>query len=691
MSKNHEYSAKNIVNITPKDHLRERPNLTFGDERGSEQYPYSTMKSVAVREVIDNSVSEKMIGVADYIRIIFHKDRSFTCVDNGRGIPVDIGKTAYGEEASGVYLAIGLLQSGSSLKNQDKDRIVNSANGLGASATNYMSEWFKVKVFRNNRIYYLDFLDGEAGFFDDSGNFTPVKNKAEIRYIKDNRPKEEKEIFKTGTHIHFKLNDSLFYNDYPVDIEDLTKRAEGVTFLYPGLTFEVIDENIEDTQGNPKKSIFRYDGGIKEFLKTEKSKNLISEIHDFHISTEFKEKKRGLTYDRMLKIDFAFSYNSGYEYDLDSYCNSIRTTKGGVHVSSFEKAVTEVFNSRIKSMKGGLSKKDPDITFKDIAEGLNLVLAIGTNEPKYIGQEKQEVSGVDLKKAIEESIKDALETWVKSPKAKEDFERISSKIILAMKNRTRIQEQQQVAREQNKIKKSTSMPSKLFDCEFTHTEDSELYIAEGDSASWALKPARDSRHQAILPVRGKIKNASKAGLQDTLKNEEVQDIIKCMGTGILNDFKEEELRYKRVFIATDADYDGMNIACLLLVLFWEIYPDFVKQGRLYRILTPLFIVREIRSKKEHFCFSDKEYEECIKQLKEAKITYNVVRAKGLGETGKDILYETGMNPETRTIQRIVVKDIEQAKKYLEIAMGTDTAPRKEWILQNPEYLLKEED
>lgn len=702
-----DYKASDIQALTPLQHLRQRLNLTFGDERGAEDYPYSSQKNVAIREIWDNSLGEVAIGVANRLRVTFYKDGVVKIEDNGRGIPIDISEDAYGNKVSGIFKALGLLQSGSALKGVQKGKFTTSQNGVGGSSTNGTSEWFKVRVFKNKKIYALDFLDYVPGLFDDNGVFKPAKDNSEIFTLKDNRSKEDKELFAHGSSVEFKLNDRWFIVPYPFDKEDIIARIRGAAYLYPHTTMEVLDEQ-ED--GSFNKQVFNSEEGIKEFVDIQVGNN-ITKIIDFNGATAFREKGQGhnnpnipkgatgetlleyinkeyndgdlLNDERELYYNLAFNYNSGYDCVIDTYCNDIRTTLGGVHVQALEKALTDAFNTKFRSMKNGLNKNDSDVIVKDVEEGLTAVLSIKTNVPRFVGQEKQLLGGKELQKALYDSIYSQLIEWLNKGSNRDDVEIIAKKVITAMKNRTRIQEQQELNREKNKVLKDSSMPVKLVDCEITHAPISEIFISEGDSALGGLKAIRDSRYQALFPIRGKILNVLKASPKDIMQNQETQDIIKCLDCGLGEDFDIEKMRYHNVVIAADADVDGSAISNLLITWFWVLMPEVIKQGRLFRMLSPLYEI--IVSKDEvYYCVNSQEKEDVENRLKkENKEIKKINRFKGLGETDPEVLFEVGMNPETRRIAQITIEDVEKAEEIINLISGDDADARKEWIMDNP--------
>lgn len=701
------YKASAIEALTPLQHLRKRLNLTFGDERGCEEYPFSSQKNVAIREIWDNALGEVAIGVATHLKVVFYNDGVVKIEDNGRGIPTDMSTDAYGNKVSGIFKALGLLQSGSALKGVQKGKFTTSQNGVGGSSTNGTSEWFKVRVFKNGKIYALDFLDYVPGLFDDKGVFKPAKDNSEIFTLKDNRSKEEKELFPHGSSIEFKLCDNWFIVPYQFDKEDIIARIRGAAYLYPNTTMEVLDEQ-ED--GSFNRLVFQSSDGIKELVDIQVGNN-ITDIVAISGATAFRERGQGkpnpnipkgatgpallelinkeysdedmLNDERELYYDLAFNYNSGYDYILDTYCNDIRTTLGGVHAQAFEKALTDALNEKFRSMKNGLSKNDGDVIPRDVQEGLTAVLTIKTNVPRFVGQEKQLLGGKELQKALYEDILAKLREWLNRPANRDNVEIMAKKVITAMKNRTRIQEQQELNREKSKVTRSSIMPVKLVDCEITHSPISELYLGEGLSALSGLKAARDSRYQAIYPLKGKIINVLKASPKAAMQNAETQDIIRCIGAGFGESFNIEDMRYHKIIMATDSDVDGAAIANLLITWFWVFMPQVILEGRLFRMLTPLYAIT-VSKDEVYYCVNAKEKEEVEAKLaRENKTIKHINRFKGLGETKEDVLFETGMNPTTRRMVQIKVNDVDKAREMVELISGDSADARKQWIMASP--------
>lgn len=679
--------SEKIIALTQRQMLIKRINIWYGRELGDAQNPYSSQKTVALREIIDNSIDAiRKSGEKGKIRITFNPDYSVECYDSGGGIPTAIGKTSDGQAASSIYLALGVMNAGSNYTNESGSSL--GTNGVGGSGSQLLSEYTRVEVYRDKKKYLLDFKDGDPGIFDDKGNFKPIDDLTYLKVEKDNRPADEKKEFPSGTKILIKLNDDNFRSKYPFNAYDLIERMRGVAFLVPSLTIEIINHLNLLEDGTPQTELFQFDGGVTQLLEYNTNDRITDIIHlekDSSFEEETMDVSNSQTKKKIIEkeigINLAFAYCNDYDYEVDSYVNTIKTRLNGFHVDAFERAFVKVFNDKFRNIRCGLLKSDEDPIFEDFAEGLHAVISVKIAEPEFTNQIKEELGG---KKALREFTRlytEVLEEWANQNKNLDEVRKIADKVVTASKNRIKAREAQQIKREKARLERSSAMPEKLVDCEVTHSPETELFIVEGDSALGALKSSRNSKLQALLPLKGKPLNVLKSTNKKIFENAEIQDIIKCLDAGVGKDFDLDKARYQKVLIAADSDPDGSNIASLVLVLFYKLFPTIVEQGRLYKVCTPLFIVKE--GKEVHYCYNDEEYESLFMRLKSKNAKFSVTRAKGLGETGAEVLHETGMNPETRTIQRITIGDIEEAEQALEIIMGNDIESRKQWIEDNP--------
>jgi DNA gyrase subunit B len=700
VAKKQEYNASSIKALDQRTHLIKRMSLTFGAEGGTPENPFSTQKSVAIREITDNSVDEVIGGYAERIKVSFFKDGSVEVQDNGRGLPVDIGVNSNNEKVSGIILTLGTINSGGKFSN-DSTRFSGGLNGLGAASTNFVAARTDITVYRNNKKYTLSFKEGKPGFFDKpddpEAKFTELTDLTYVKEEKDTRPAKEKKAWKTGTVIKTWLDENVFTSKYPVNRLDITERLRGTTFLLPGLEIEVYNEvDLIEVDGveKPRVDKFKFEGGISELVKLNQNKDPLSEIIHLEARETYKEivpvlqdngQIKNEEVDRVVIAEVAMSWDVGYDYSMESYVNTIRTRLGGVHETAFERALTNAFTEKISSMRGMLpASMQLKPNFEDFSEGLTVVLSVKISEPQFTGQAKEELGGREAQRAIQKLLTDVFTKFANASKNDAQMRIIGKKISDATKAREAEKEARDIKRQKNKLESSTALPHKLVDCEITHTEDSELYIVEGDSARGALKAARYSSHQALLPIRGKIVNTNKQTLQKVLANQEVQDIIRSLDAGVGKDFDTDKLRYGRVFFGTDADVDGGAISVLLTMLFWDLFRPMIEEGRVYQLLTPLFLITPRKKGMGNlYALNDIEFEEITRKLDKDGIKYDVKRLKGLGEAGAKVLNETAMNPSTRTVKQITLTDIEKAQKMLDITLGSDVKPRKDWIERNP--------
>lgn len=698
--KKNEYNASSIKALDQRTHLLKRMSLTFGAEGGTPDEPFSTQKSVAIREITDNSVDEVIGEYADKMRVKFLKDGSVEVQDNGRGIPVDIGENSDGSPASGLFLTLGVIQSGGKFEN-DSERFSGGLNGVGAASTFATSARADVTVYRNNKMYTLSFKDGKPGFFDKpddpKSKFTELEHLTYVKEGKDTRSAKEKKAWKTGTTVKVWLDDDAYTSKYPINRLDVTERLRGTAFLLPGLEIEVYNEidviEIDGTE-KPREEYFHFKDGIEELVTLNQTQDPLSEIIHLEARETYKEvvpvlqddgKVKNQEVDRVVIAEVAMSWDSGFEHSMESYVNTIRTRLGGVHETAFERALVNSFTEKISSMRGMLPitmKLKPN--FEDYAEGLTVVLSVKISEPQFTGQAKEELGGREAQRALQKLLAGAFKEFANANKNDAQMRIIGKKISDATKAREAQQEARDVKRQKSRLESSTALPPKLVDCEITHTDDSELYIVEGDSALGAIKAARYSSHQAMIPIRGKIVNSNKQTISKVLANKEVQEIIRCLDAGVGKDFDVDKRRYGRVFFATDADVDGGAISVLLTMLFWDLFRPMVEAGLVYQLLTPLYLIKPKKKGMGNiYALNEIEYEEAIRKLDKDKIKYSIMRLKGLGEAGAKVLNETAMNPETRTVKQITVEDLDKAEKMLDITLGPDVGPRKDWIERNP--------
>lgn len=697
VAKEEEYNASSLMDLSPHDHLLKRMGLTFGPIEGFGEV-FSKQKNTAVREILDNALDEVRDGYGTRVRLKFFKDRSFEIQDSGRGIPVDITKDHTGRKVSGVFMSLGMIQSGGKFKTNSK-RFSSGLNGVGASSTIHVSRRADVTIFRNKKIYQLSFKDGIPGFFDKEDDpeskFTPLKDLTELKVSKDSRSAEEKKLYPTGTIVKCWLRDKVFSSPYPYNDQDIIERLRGTAFLVPELEAEIYDElnEIEDPatgKASPQKEVFHFPDGISSLVDVIQPDNPITSKIIIKTEGNYIEENVPVIHEdrtispedvkRIVPIEIAFSYGDGYEYNISSFVNTINTKLGGVHEHAFERSLVRSFNKRFSTMRGLLTKKDDFPNIDDFKEGLSVVLSVQVSEPNFTSQSKEELSGPEVQKAIEKALSEAFDSWIASKANADNLQNIATKVVTAAKNRQRIREQRDLNRKKNKIT-SSSLPEKLLDCEMSETDEGEIYICEGDSAVDSLKQARDGHVNALLPIRGKIINAHKNSMLEVVNSETVQDIMKTLGAGAGDDFDIDKMRYGRVFITVDADPDGNSIATLLYALFWHLFRPVIEKGMLYKVELPLFAIatHEGRNSRKIYAKNDRERDKVLAQLDKKKIKYTVSRLKGLGEMEPEDLAETAINRATRTITQITAQDVEKVNESLELIFGKKTTERKSWI------------
>lgn len=690
------YNSDSIISLNQHQHLLKRLSLTFGSETGSEKSPFSSQKSVALREIIDNSLDEIRGGYGTHVRLSFFSDKSVEIKDSGRGIPVDKSLDGDGRPVSGIYKSLGIIQSGGKFSS-DSSRFSSGLNGVGASSTVHCSRRADVTVHRGGKIYQVSFKDGEPGFFakenDPDSEFTQLTDYSKLKVTKDTRPAAEKKNYPTGTTIRVWLRDEVFQSDYGYDDQDLINRLKGTAFLVPQLHAEVYNElnMVEDPEtgeSRPQEEYFHFEDGVHDLITLNQPDESLTGV--IHLTAEGTYVERNVAVlqkdgsirnedlERRVPIELAFSYGNKYDYSMHSYVNTIHTKLGGVHETAFERVLVKTFGDRFSSMRGLLTKGDELPIIEDFREGLTAVLSVQVSEPQFTSQSKEQLSGRDVQKAITEALTEEFEKWIKDSKNQAELQLVAKKVTTASKNRQKAREQRDLARQRNAIS-SSSLPDKLIDCELAGTEDAELYICEGDSAVSSMKGARDGRKNALLGIRGKIINAHKEKTSTVLANAEVKDIITTLGAGDGPDFDIDKMRYGRIFICTDADPDGNAIACLLYALFWHRFKDVLTQGRLYKLETPLFVVSTKEGKKSRklYARNERERDKHMRDCDKANVKYSVTRLKGLGEVQADTLEETAINPATRVITQVTMDDASEAA--LDLILGTDTEPRKRWI------------
>lgn len=676
------YTADSIKINNQHDQLLMYPELTFGGETGNEESPYSSQKTVAIREIVDNATDEIRSGYGNHVDVVFAKDRSITVIDDGRGIPPEVRD----DGLTGIYAAMGIINSGNHYDNNDKRRSAGQ-HGVGGSSLIHMSKRADITVYKHNKIYSLSFKDGTPGFFSGEGpdaKFKPLDDLSVLHIRKDDRTAKEKKARPTGSTVRFWINDSSFSSSYPPNDKDIIERIDWVAGLDSRLHAHVLDE----WQDPVIDESYHYDHEYVDKLDMVAPNNRLTGIECLKGTLSFNKRVRidgkYQTTERHAEWAVAFCWNTGYDYRIYSFSNTVHTVLGGSHKTAFENALRDSMLEKLRSSRGYLGIKDPDIDASDTQEGLTAILSVQMSSPHYDDQTKQQLKEPEFSKALAKDMRAAFTKWLNSSKARDDFKAIAEKIMSAYHNRRDLDAKKAAKRLKNAITSTSRMPVNLVDCKYIGDERSELHICEGRSAMGGLKPARDARYQAIFPIRGKIINAYKNSHDKIMENQEVQGIIACLGAGLEDNFDVDKMRYGRVIFSTDADIDGYAIQNLLLALFWRLFRPVIDDGRLFVSYPPLFVIK-IKDKSIYALDEDELNKMETKLHKEGKSVghgYTIERNKGLGTMNpKDARY-TLMNPETRRLRQIKSEDVKTAENMLSLAMDKDSDPRKMWIMDN---------
>ncbi len=624
--KGHHYDATSITVLEGLEAVRKRPAMYIGDigVRGLHHL---------IWEVVDNAVDEALAGHCDEVWLTIETDGSLSVRDNGRGIPVDMHATM---KKPALEVVMTTLHAGGKFDNASY-KVSGGLHGVGVSCVNALSEWLKVEVLREGKLYSQEYHRGVPT--------APMATK----------PADKKDKG-SGTSVRFKPDGTIFETvDFHWDT--VASRLRELAYLNSGLTMHLFDAR------NDKQMDYFAKGGITEFVKF---LNTNKEV--LHKPVVFARERDNVA------VEISLQYNDTYAETLLSFVNNINTIEGGTHVGGFRSALTRTLVNYAKS-EGLMKSLKADIGGEDVREGLVAVISVKMQNPQFEGQTKTKLGNSEIKGAVETVVGEGLrEYFEENPSV---ARKIVDKMISAARAREAARKARDLARRKT-ILDGGSLPGKLADCSFDDPKDCEIYIVEGDSAGGSAKQGRDRRFQAILPIRGKILNVEKARIDKILANEEIRSIITALGAGVKDEFDITKLRYHKIILMADADVDGAHIRTLLLTfLFRELRP-LVDAGHVYIAQPPLFLVKA--GKDEIYCFDDKEREEAITRI--GKKNVMVQRYKGLGEMNPDQLWKTTMNPETRTLVRVNSEDAVEADRIFTILMGEQVEPRRQFIEEN---------
>ncbi len=628
------YTSADITVLEGVEHVRLRPGMYIGttSSRGLHHLVY---------EVVDNSVDEAMAGHCDRIVVTLLADGGVRVEDNGRGIPVKpIPRIK--DRRPAVEVVLTTLNAGGKFGGAGY-RISGGLHGVGVSVVNALSERMVAEVMREGFVWRQTYARGKATSKLQRGK--PTK--------------------KTGTIITFWPDPEIFREDRTFRRETLAERLQELAFLTKGLEIHLVDER-EDP---PAKDVFKASGGLGDFIR-----HLSVGRETLHrvIVLEAREE------DGSAEVEVALQWNTGYAEQIHSFANTINTHEGGMHEEGLKKALTNVIN-RYARQKGLLKEKEENLIGEDVREGLTAIVSVKLRDPQFEGQTKTKLGNASVRSLVETTVNDKLATWLEEHPG--EAKRIVLKASAAAKARLAAKQARELTRRKSFLDSAT-LPGKLWDCQLTDPERCELFVVEGDSAGGSAKGARDRATQAILPIRGKILNVEKARLHKVLENAEIQAIIAAMGTGVGDEFDLSRARYHRVVIMADADVDGAHIRTLLLTFFFRNMRELIEAGYVYLAQPPLYMVTVDRT--PHYFYSEQEWDAFRKRNGGRKLEPQ--RFKGLGEMDAEQLWETTMNPETRTLLRVEMEDAVLADRLFTILMGEDVAERKAFIEANAKYV-----
>ncbi|ROQ64298.1 DNA topoisomerase IV subunit B [Rathayibacter sp. PhB152] len=685
-----DYSARHLSVLEGLEAVRKRPGMYIGstDSRGLMH---------CLWEVIDNSVDEALAGHGTEISVVLHRDDSVEVRDRARGIPVDIEpKTGL----TGVEVVFTKLHAGGKF-GSGSYAASGGLHGVGASVVNALSERLDVEVDRDGRTYRMSFHRGEPGRFADSGEptpdapFSPFENGSELEIV----GKVKKGV--TGTRVRYWADRQIFTKGAAFQTDDLVTRARQTAFLVPGLTIDIVDDREEERRAE----MFRYDGGISEFVEFLAPDAAVTDVLRLTGSGTFTETVPVLTpggamvpteVERSCEVDIALRWGTGYETVLRSFVNIISTPKGGTHQTGFEQGLLKLLRAQVEAnarkLKAGSDKLEKD----DALAGLTAVLTVRLPEPQFEGQTKEILGTPAVRAIVAQTITSTLGAVFASTKRedKAQMSQLLEKLVAEMKSRISARAHKETQRRKNALE-SSSLPAKLVDCRSNDVENSELFIVEGDSALGTAKLARNSEYQALLPIRGKILNVQKASIADMLSNTECASMIQVIGAGSGRSFELPAARYGKIILMSDADVDGAHIRTLLLTLFFRYMRPLVEAGRVFAAVPPLHRVVVMNSGKKPnetiYTYSEKELQGVLAGLSKANRRYQdpIQRYKGLGEMDADQLALTTMDRSRRTLRRVKVSDAENAGRVFELLMGNEVAPRKEFIVRGSETLSRD--
>ena len=627
-----KYDESSIKILEGLEAVRKRPGMYIGstDKRGLHHL---------VWEIVDNSIDEVINGYGNYIKIVLHEDKSISIEDHGRGVPT--GMHASGKPTPEVIYTV--LHAGGKFET-DGYKVSGGLHGVGGSVVNALSKWMEVTIKRDGYEYYIRFEDGG-------------KVKVPLKKLGTTS--------KTGTTVRFLPDDTIF-SSINFSYTTIAERMQESAFLIKGLTIDVVD------LVDKKECSFHYDDGLVSFVEMiNENKTPLNKVFSF---TGTKQN---------IEVDIALQYTDSYNENIVSFVNNVKTIDGGSHEVGFRTAITKVFNDYAKK-NGYLKGKDTSFDGSDVREGLTAIISlkIPENLLQFEGQTKSKLGTPQARTVVESIVTEKMTFFLEeNKKVAEDIIDKSLKSKLAREAARKAREE---VRKGKTKKKEQLLSDKLTPASGKDKTKNELFLVEGDSAGGSAKGGRDRKFQAILPLRGKVLNTEKAKLDDIFKNEEINTMIYTIGAGYGSNFIEEDMQYDKIIIMTDADDDGAHIQCLLLTFFYKYMRPLIEKGHLYIAMPPLFKITS--GKETKYAYTTDELKDMTKSLNK----YEIQRYKGLGEMNAVQLWETTMDPKTRTLIRVTIEDAALAEKRVNVLMGDKVEPRKDWIEENVEFSMEDD-
>lgn len=637
------YTADNIQVLEGLEAVRKRPSMYIGDTgvKGLHHLVY---------EVVDNSIDEAVAGYCDDIQVIIHKDNSITVEDNGRGIPTGINKK---ENKSALELVMTVLHAGGKF-DKDTYKVSGGLHGVGVSCVNALSTVLIAEVHNEGKVFVQEYHKGKPQY--------DVKTVGESS--------------RTGTKVTFHPDPEIFTTTTVYNYDTLASRLRELAFLNKGIRLTLTDEREEQADGSQLSDVFFSEGGLKEFVKylDGTRQPLIPEpIHVEGI-------KQGIP------VELALQYNDTYSENVHSYVNNINTIEGGTHVAGFRRGLTRTLKA-YADKSGLLKNMKVEITGDDFREGLTAVISVKVAEPQFEGQTKTKLGNNEVMGAVDMAVGEILSNYLEeNPK---EAKAIVQKVIIAAQARAAARKARDMVQRKN-VMGGSGLPGKLADCSNNDPIKCEIYLVEGDSAGGTAKQGRDREFQAILPLRGKILNVEKAMEHKIYENEEIKNMFTALGVSIGTDddakaLNLDKLRYHRIIIMTDADVDGSHITTLILTFYFRYMKELIENGYVYIATPPLYLVK--KGKEQQYAWNDDQRDVAIQRLKGAgkEDSVHVQRYKGLGEMNAEQLWDTTMNPETRTLRQVTIENAAECDRIFSMLMGDEVAPRREFIERNAKY------